>query len=585
MQLPYHGSGKSILINLQRDNLLPEYSRVILEDRYMLKDEKSPQEAFARAACAFGSSNAHAQRLYDYASQLWFGFASPVLSNAGKKRGSGLSISCFVQDTSDTIPDLVDKSTERKYMSVLGGAVGTNVSNIRPSGSPIRGGDITSPGMIPHLKEMESSLLAYVQGGVRRGAVAAYCDLSHPEIEAFIHVRKPNGDNQVKCLSEAFHHAVNITDEFMLAVKEDRDWNLVDPHTKKIVKTLKARDLWFNLLSTRIETGEPYLHFIDTANKALPKELKDMGLKVNSSQLCIEIHLPTNEDRSAVCCLSSVNLTKYDEWKDDPLFIADLMEMLDNVLEDFIQHAPKSLHRAVNSAKSERSVGLGVMGFHSFLQQKMLPFESAMASSWNRKIFKHINDKALEANFKLGASRGEAPDMKGSGKRFAHMIALAPTATNADICGGVSPSIEPWVANAFTRKTLSGSALYKNVELAAELEKLGKNTAEIWTSIIQNEGSVQQLDIPQEVKDVFKTAHELDQMWIIDHAASRQPYICQGQSLNLFFSFSADKKYLHKVHWAAWEKGLKGLYYLRPKAMNRAVTTFKEAGECLSCQG
>lgn len=580
-QVPFHGSGKSILITTDRDTLLTEYAKKILSDRYMLDGETSPQEVFARAACAYGSSNAHSQRLYDYASLLWFGFASPLLANGGTKRGTG--ISCFLSHIDDSIEDLCDKSTERKYMSVNGGAIGSNVSLIRPSNSPIRGGEISSPGMIPHLKEMESDILAYLQGRVRRGSVAAFCDISHPEIEQFLNIRRANGDTNIKCLSEAFHHGVNLTDAFMEAVKNDSQWNLIDPNTKKVTKSLNARELWLNILTTRIETGEPYLHFIDNSNKALPQQLKDKGYLINNTNLCTEIFLPTSKDRSAVCCLSSLNLEKWDEWSEDLIFIQDIMEMLDNVLEDFIKTAPKQLQRAINSALNERSVGLGVMGWHSFLQSKNLPFDCSMAISWNKRIFEHIYDKALLANIIIGENRGEAPDMLGTGKRFSHMIAIAPTATNADICGGTSASVEPWLANAFTRKTLSGSSLYKNKYLERELAKIGQNTKEVWSTIIENEGSIQHLLLPTDIKDVFKTAQELDQQWIIEHAAARQPYVCQGQSLNLFFSPDCDIKYLHTVHWQAWEKGLKSLYYLRPIAINRAVTSYKEG--CISCEG
>ena len=417
---------------------------------------------------------------------------------------------------------------------------------------------------------VDSQMVAFNQGATRRGSYASYMDISHPEIIEFIEMRKPSGgDINRKNLN--LHHGVNVSDKFMRAVEKDESWKLIDPHNKKVIREVKARQLWIKLLETRVSTGEPYIMFSDTVNKGLPKELKDKGLKVHHSNLCSEITLPTNTERTAVCCLSSVNLEYFDEWKDDPQFIDDLMRMLDNVLSYFIKHAPSHLWRAVASAKAERSVGLGAMGFHSYLQRIGIGLNSPMSYGINKKIFKHIYDKALESNLSLGKVRGEPSDMKGSGKRFAHMLAIAPNASSSIICGEVSPSIEPLRANAFTQKTMSGSFLVKNKYLEELLKKKEKNTKDVWKSIISSRGSVESLDFltPQE-KNVFKTAIEIDQAWLVDLAAERQKYICQAQSLNLFFPPDVNVRRLNNIHKRAWDKGLKTLYYCRSEAIKRA---------------
>jgi ribonucleoside-diphosphate reductase alpha chain len=566
-------NGLKITINEDNNKYLTDFGMAVIKDRYTVRGE-TIQEAFARTACAFADSPEHAQRLYNYVSKLWFMFASPLLSNGGTDRG--LAISCFLNYVGDSRESLASNFVENVFLSTNGGGIGTYFGAVRSNGSPVRGGVSQSTGVIPFLKVIDSQMLAYQQGKMRRGSAAVYLDISHPEIREFINIRKPTGgDPNRKCLN--LHNAVNITDKFMQAVKEGAKWDLIDPHSELVMDTVDARSLWIDLLKLRMETGEPYLNFIDTANKALPEPLKKLGLKIHSSNLCNEIMLPTNEERTAVCCLSSVNLEKFDEWKDDELFIEDLMRMLDNVLEDFINTAPKEMHKAVNSARSERSVGLGAMGFHSYLQSKSVPFESAMAQSWNKRMFKHMFSKSFDASIKLGTERGEAPDMKGTGHRFAHRHALAPNANSGIMCGNTSPSIEPYRANIFNQKTLTGTFTVKNRNLERLLEEKGLNTKEVWSSITANRGSVQHLDsLSSEEKDVFKTAIELDQDWIIQHASDRQIYICQGQSVNLFFSPEVDINTLHKVHYNAWHKGLKGLYYLRSETLQRVenvVTT------------
>lgn len=594
--MEYTSNNKKITIDLNRDSLLPEASLQVLKDKYLLAGEDSPQEAFARAACAFGDDSEHAQRLYNYASKHWFMFATPILSNGGSERG--LPISCFLNHAEDSIGGLADNFTENMWMSVKGGGIGTYWGGIRSVGTPTSKGNKTT-GAISFMKTVDSLMLACHQGSTRRGSCATYLDISHPEIEEFIVMRKPTGgDINRKNLN--LHHAVNITDSFMKAVLNNGDWNLIDPHTRGVKKTVKARDLWKSIISTRIETGEPYLHFIDTSNAALPKSLKDKGLRIYSSNLCSEIFLPTTPDRTAVCCLSSVNAEKYMEWKDDEMFIEDLMRMLDNVLQHFIDNAPDELSRAVYSAQQERSVGLGMMGFHSFLQQSGIPFESPIALSWSENLAKKIYMRASEASMKLADERGEAPDMEGTGLRFAHMIAIAPNASSGIVCGTVSPSIEPYNANAYTQKTSSGDFLIKNKHLRKVLaEKYNKDERAVWDSIITNDGSVQHLDFMDESdKAIFKTAHEINQMFIVEHAARRQPFICQGQSLNLFFLADCDISYINRVHFDAWAKGLKGVYYCRSKSSQRAEDVTKlehetkvqqqpveEEEECLMCQG
>lgn len=577
-----------------RDSLLPKFAIDTLKDRYLIDGETSPQEAFARAAKAFADDIPHARRLYDYASKLWFMFSTPILSNGGTKRG--MPISCFLQYVPDSREGLMDHYTESAWLASAGGGLGGYWGAIRSDGTNTSKGS-KSNGSIPFMKVMDSLMLAFNQGATRRGAYAAYTDISHPEVEEFIRMRKPAGDSNRKCLN--LHNAINVSDAFMDAVMKDLPWPLIDPHSRETKKVVSARELWKAILETRVATGEPYICFIDTANDLLPEAQKLLGLRINHTNLCSEIYLPTGPDRTAVCCLSSVNLEKFDEWKDHPTFIEDLVRMLDNVLTFFIENAPPEAWKAVNSAKNERAIGLGAMGFHSYLQKHMVPFETAMASSMNRRLFKHIKERALEASKKLATERGEAPDMKGTGLRFSHLLAVAPNASSSIICGNTSPSIEPHRANAYTHKTMSGSFLVKNKYLEQQLEKIGKNTDEVWTSIITNRGSIQHLDfIPIDVREVFRTAMELNQLWIIDHAASRQEYICQGQSVNLFFPANVTARELNAVHVAAWKKKLKGLYYLRSETIQRPENIAKKIerqvmdltigapeDSCLSCSG
>ncbi len=554
-------------IDLARDDLLTVFGKEVLKDRYMLPTEKSPQEALARTAAAFADSDAHAKRLYDYSSKLWFMFATPVLSNGGTDRG--LPISCFLNYVPDSREGLSEHYAENIWLSSSGGGIGGYWGDIRSQDQSTSKGNKTT-GVIPFMHVVDSQMVAFNQGATRRGSYASYMDISHPEIIEFIEMRKPSGGD-VNRKNLNLHHGINVPDKFMKALEKDEMWKLIDPHNKKVIREVKARQLWIKILETRVSTGEPYIMFSDTVNKGLPKELKDKGLKVHHSNLCSEITLPTNDERTAVCCLSSVNLEYYDEWKDNTQFIDDIMRMLDNVLTYFIKNAPSHLWRAVASAKAERSVGLGAMGFHSYLQRKGIAFNSPMSFGINKNIFKHLHDKALESNLSLGKTRGEPSDMKGSGKRFAHMLAIAPNASSSIICGGVSPSIEPLRANAFTQKTMSGSFLVKNKYLEELLESKGKNTKDVWKTIISSRGSVDALEfLTAQEKNLFKTAIEIDQSWIVDLAGERQKYICQAQSLNLFFAPDVNVRRLNNIHKRAWEKGLKTLYYCRSEAIKRA---------------
>ena len=554
-------------IDITKDTLLPKNAVDILRDRYMLPEEETPQEAFARACIAFADNKAHAERLYKYVSNLWFMFASPLLSNGGTDRG--LPISCFLNYVPDSREGLAAHYTENIWLSSMGGGIGGYWGHIRSQGQSTSKGNKTT-GVIPFMHVVDSQMVAFNQGSTRRGSYASYMDVSHPEIIEFIEMRKPaGGDINRKNLN--LHHAVIVPDKFMKAVEDDKDWELVDPNSKEKVKTIKARNIWIKILEARVSTGEPYIMFIDTVNKGLPKELKVKGLKVHHSNLCSEITLPTNEDRTAVCCLSSLNLEYFDEWSQDEMFIEDIIRMLDNTLSVFIKDAPLTMIKAVNSAKSERSIGLGTMGFHSYLQKIGVALQSPMSMGPNLKIFKHIKKKCDAANFLLGKERGEAPDLKGSGKRFSHMTAIAPNASSSIICGNTSPSIEPLRANAFTQKTLSGSFLIKNKYLEKLLEEKGKNTKDVWKIIISNRGSVDAFDfLTAQEKNIFKTAIEVDQAWLVDLAAERQKYICQAQSLNLFFPPDVNVRRLNNVHKRAWHKGLKTLYYCRSEAIKRA---------------
>jgi ribonucleoside-diphosphate reductase alpha chain len=578
-------------IDITKDNMLPKNAVDILRDRYMLPEEISPQESFARACMAFADNKAHAERLYKYVSNLWFMFASPLLSNGGTDRG--LPISCFLNYVPDSRTGLAEHYTENIWLSSMGGGIGGYWGHIRSQGQSTSKGNKTT-GVIPFMHVVDSQMVAFNQGSTRRGSYASYMDISHPEIIEFMEMRKPSGgDINRKNLN--LHHGVVVSDKFMKAVEGDLDWDLIDPNSKDIVKTVKARTLWIKLLETRVATGEPYIMFGDTVQRGLPKELKAKGLKVHQSNLCSEITLPTAEDRTAVCCLSSLNLEYFDEWSQDEMFIEDIVRMLDNTLDSFIKSAPSTMWRAVKSAQSERSIGLGTMGFHSYLQKIGIALQSPMSMGPNMKIFKHIKKKCDDANFLIGKEKGEAPDMKGTGKRFSHMTAIAPNASSSVICGNTSPSIEPLRANAFSQKTLSGSFLLKNKYLEQLLEKKGMNTKDVWSSIITSGGSVQHLDfLNAHEKNVYKTAIEIDQAWLVDLAAERQKYICQAQSLNLFFAPDADVRRLNNVHKRAWTKGLKTLYYLRSEAIKRAenvslkverqVRADSNEDECVACQ-
>ncbi len=589
----------SVKIDFSKDKLLDDFAHATLKDRYMVGDETSPQEAFARAAMAFADDDEHAQRLYDYVSNLWFMFATPVLSNGGTRRG--LPISCFLNYVDDSREGITDHFVENAFLSSFGGGIGGTWSDVRSSGTKTSKGS-ESTGVIPFVKVVDAEMLAFSQGVTRRGSYAGYLHMSHPEIEEFLDVRKPTGgDTNRKCLN--LHHAIVIPDDFMELIHSatkldnfDDSWPLVDPHTGRVVKTVSARALWVKILQNRMETGEPYLMFEDAVNNELPDFQKRKGLRVHHSNLCSEITLATDEERTAVCCLSSVNLEYYDEWKEVPAFIPDLVRMLDNVLEYFINNAPEQLEKAKFSAYRERSIGLGAMGFHAYLQKNGVPFESAMAGGTNLEMFAHIKGAADKETRKLAAERGACPDDDSCTVRNAHLLAIAPNASSSIICGNTSPSIEPYRANAYTQKTKTGSNLVKNKFLDALIkEKVAPELYnEIWSSIVANKGSVQHLDILDEwQKDVFKTAVEINQSWVVEHASMRQEFICQSQSVNLFFPPDVSKGDLHNVHMLAWAKNLKTLYYLRSEAISRADNVTSQAkreiifeqSDCLSCEG
>jgi len=584
-------------IDYSKDNLLTEFSFKTLEDRYLVGDEKSPQEGFARAAQAFADDDEHAQRLYDYASNLWFMFSTPVLSNGGTKRG--LPISCFLNYVEDSREGITEHYTENAYLSSFGGGIGGSWSAVRSAGTKTSKGS-ESTGVIPFVKVVDAEMLAFSQGVTRRGSYAGYIHISHPEIEEFLDIRKPTGgDTNRKCLN--LHHGIVISDKFMeiihRATKEegfDDSWELIDPHSGEVKKVVSARTLWVKILQNRMETGEPYIMFEDAVNADLPEFQKRKGLKVNHSNLCSEITLATNEERTAVCCLSSVNLEYYDEWSKVPAFIPDLIRMLDNVLTYFIENAPAQMERARFSAMRERSLGLGAMGFHAYLQRNNMPFESVFASSVNYEMFKHIKTQAQATTEQLAVERGACPDDDSCSVRNAHLLAIAPNASSSIICGNTSPSIEPFRANAFTQKTKSGSFLQKNKYLEKTLEKYGRNDELTWKEIVTNKGSVQHLDfLSDEEKEVFKTAVEINQSWVVEHAAARQEFICQSQSVNLFFPPDVNKGDLHNVHMLAWAKNMKTLYYLRSEAISRADNVSNkikreiifEQSDCLSCEG
>jgi len=554
-------------IDKKKDALLEDYAIGMLKDFYLQDGEKSPQEGFLRAAKAWSIYKEEmdedlAERLYGYVSNKWFMYASPVLSNApvvGKK-SKAMPISCFLTYVPDTLEGLIEHTAELRWLSVMGGGVGGHWSDVRTVSD-------VAPGPMPFIHTVDADMIAYRQGKTRKGSYAAYMDVSHPDIIEFLNMRIPTGDVQRKALN--LHNAINITDEFMEAVKSNSQFDLRDPKDNGVKESINARKLWERILETRFRTGEPYLNFIDTANRDLPQPLKDLGLKINGSNLCNEIHLPTNADRTAVCCLSSLNLEYFDDWKDTNI-VGDIVRMLDNVLEYFVENAPDSISRARYSAQRERSIGLGAMGFHSLLQKHGVAWESDKAREMNDVVFSHINIQAVAETQKLALERGEYPDGIGSGRRNSHLIAIAPNASSGVILS-TSPSIEPLKACAYTHRTRAGSFLVKNKYLDRLLTEKGQNNESNWTSIITNKGSVQHLPFLTEgEKSIFKTAQELDQNWVVQHAADRQKYICQGQSVNVFFPAGAPKSYVNKVHLKAWKEGLKGLYYLRTEAKSRA---------------
>jgi len=591
-----------IEVDYSRDKLFDALGIKRLQESYMKESESSPQERFAYVSKSFSSNQEHAQRLYDYSSKHWLSYSTPILSFGRSQRG--LPISCFLPYLDDSAEGLVNTLAEVNWLSMLGGGVGIGIG--------IRSADDKSVGVMPHLRTYDASSLAYRQGRTRRGSYAAYLGISHPDILIFLEMRKPTGDPNMR--TQNLHHGINITNDFMELIERcmlDKDaddtWELKDPHNGEVRDKIPARELWQRILDIRMQTGEPYLHFIDTSNKAMPEFLKKKGLQIKQSNLCSEIILPTDKQRTAVCCLSSVNLEYFDDWKDNKLFLRDIAEMLDNVLQYFIDNAPDAISRARYSAKQERSIGVGALGWHAYLQRNNIPWESALATSANHKIFKHIRAYLDQANIYLGKERGEAPDAEGTGQRFSHVMAIAPNASSSIIMGNTSPSIEPYRANAYRQDTLSGSYLNKNRYLDSIIKEKCENDSklnyqDIWSSIIANDGSVQHLDMLDEwQKDVFKTSMEIDQRWLVEHAANRQNYIDQAQSVNLFFRPDVNVKYLHAVHFLAWKSGLKTLYYCRSEKIGKADKVAKkierevikeldmkaivEGETCLACEG
>ena len=591
-----------IQIDESRDELFDKLGIQRLKESYMRDEETTPQERFAYVSKAFATDDEHAQRLYEYSSKHWLSYSTPILSYGRSKRG--MPISCFLNYIEDTAEGLVQNFSETAWLSMLGGGVGI--------GFGIRAADEKSTGVMPHLKTYDASSLAYRQGKTRRGSYAAYLDISHPDIMMFLEMRKPTGDQNMRALN--LHHGINISDRFMEVIERcmqdpdaDDGWNLIEPHSGAIRETVSAKALWQKILELRMETGEPYIHYIDTSNRLMPEFQKELGLKIHQSNLCSEIILPTNEERTAVCCLSSVNLENYDAWSRDPMFLKDVAEMLDNVLQHFIDNAPDTVSRAKYSAMRERSIGIGALGFHAYLQRKGIPWESAVAKGANMRMFRLVRSKLDEANIQLGKERGEAPDAAGTGKRFSHVMAIAPNASSSIIMGNTSPSIEPFRANAYRQDTLSGAFLNKNKYLDALIQtKCGEDkkldSDEIWSSIIANDGSVQHLSFLSETeKDIYKTSMEIDQRWVIEHASDRQAFVDQAQSLNLFFRPNVNIKYLHAIHYLAWKQGLKTLYYCRSEKLGKADKVSKRIErqvineidmsalvndeECIACEG
>lgn len=595
----------NIEMDFSRDGLFDDLGKTRLKDSYMREDEQSPQERFAYVSAAFASNQEHAQRLYDYASKHWLSYSTPILSFGRNKRG--LPVSCYLNHLDDSAEGLVNNLSETNWLSMMGGGVGVHFQ--------IRGADDKSVGIMPHLKTYDASSLAYKQGKTRRGSYAAFLDVSHPDIIQFLEMRKATGDQNLKALN--LHHGVNITDKFMQIIEQcminpdyDDTWELIQPNTGKVVDTVSAKYLWMKLLEVRMHTGEPYIWFIDRANEGLPDYQKKAGLKNYGSNICVEISLATSPERTAVCCLSSVNLEYFDEWKNDPLFLQDILEMLDNVIEYFIQNAPDTISRARFSAMRERSVGVGALGFHAYLQKHNVAFESAIAKSVNMQMFKGIRERLDLANTKLAEERGSCPDAADYGvvKRCSHVMAIAPNASSSIIMGNTSPSIEPYAANAYRQDTSSGAYLNKNKFLDKIIleESKGKSESwydDTWAAIIANDGSVSDLEwMDDYTKDVFKTAQEIDQRWIVEHTADRQVYVDQSISTNVFFKPDCSVKYLHAVHFLAWKKGLKALYYLRSGKLRKAdkvgqaivrnriedeidLQAIADGNSCIACEG
>lgn len=591
-----------ITIDPNKDSLFDQLGGIRLRESYMLDTEQSPQERFAFVSKTFGSDPEHSQRLYEYSSKHWLSYSTPILSYGRSKRG--LPISCYLNYINDTAEGLVENLSETNWLSMLGGGVGI--------GFGIRSSDDKSTGVMPHLKMYDASSLAYRQGRTRRGSYAAYLDISHPDILLFLEMRKPTGDQNFRCLN--LHHGLNITDDFMNIIEKSMvdpdfpdNWELKDPHTNEVREVVSAKDLWQRILEMRMQTGEPYIHYIDESNRQMPDFLQNKHLKINQSNLCSEIILPTNEERTAVCCLSSLNLEYFDEWSKEKKFLKDVLEMLDNVLQIFIDRAPDSISRARFSAERERSVGVGALGFHAYLQRRGMPWESALAKSANVKMFRYIREGLDKANKELGKERGEAPDARGTGLRNSHVMAVAPNASSSIIMGNTSPSIEPWRANAYRQDTLSGAFLNKNKYLDALIktkceEDPSINYDKVWSQIISNDGSVQHLRILTDYeKDIYKTSMEIDQRWVIEHASDRQKFIDQAQSLNVFFRPDANISYLHAVHFLAWKKQLKTMYYCRSEKIGKAdrvsrkierqiiqeidMSSIASGEECLACEG
>ena len=589
----------TIKIDLTRDALFDSLGLQRLKESYMKDDEVSPQERFAFVSEAFSSNPEHAQRLYEYSSKHWLSYSTPILSFGRSKRG--LPISCFLNYMDDSAEGLVANLSETNWLSMLGGGVGVHLG--------IRNSDDKSTGVMPHLKMYDASSLAYRQGRTRRGSYAAFLDVSHPDIIQFLEMRKPTGDQNMRTLN--LNHGVNISDKFMQIIERcmkdpeaNDDWELVNPANGEVAEVVSAKYLWQKMLELRMTTGEPYFIFIDTANRDMPEWLQAQDLKINGSNLCTEIFLPTSADRTAVCCLSSLNLEYYDDWRGVDLFIPDVMEMLDNVLNYFLDNAPHHIRRAVYSASRERSVGLGTLGFHAYLQKNGMAIDGVMSKLTNRDIFKYIKKECERADNNLVVKRGACPDAAEFGieRRFSHHMAIAPNASSSLIMGNTSPSIEPYRANVFRQDTLSGAHVYRNRFLVKRLAELGLNDDDTWASIIAHDGSVQHLDIPEDVKEVFKTAMEIDQRWLVELAADRQEFIDQGQSVNLFFQPNTTIAYLHAVHFMAWKQGLKSLYYLRSDKVRKAdkvgaqvkrqrieetidMTAIANGETCLACEG